>query len=45
MNKKVYMSVRNMPNKLHLTDAKGCMFSKLTVPGININTICNFIKC
>ena len=29
MNKKVYMSVRNMPNKLYLTDAKSCMFSKL----------------
>ena len=26
-NRKVYMSVINMPNKLHLIDAKSCMFS------------------
>ena len=29
MNKKVYMSVRNMPNKLYMTDAKSGMFSEL----------------
>ena len=34
MNKKVYMSVRNMPNKLYLTDAMSCMFSKLCLGSI-----------
>ena len=29
-----FMSVKNMPNKLHLTDAKGCMFSKLCLGSI-----------
>ena len=34
MNKKVYMPVRNMPNKPHLTDAESCMFSKLCLGSI-----------
>ena len=29
INNKVYMSVKIMPNKLHLTVAKSCMLSKL----------------
>ena len=31
---KVYMSVRNIPNKLHLTDAKSCILSKLSLGSI-----------
>ena len=34
INKKVYMSVKYMPNKLYLTDAKSCKFSKLCLGSI-----------
>ena len=36
INKEVYMSVKNMSNKLHLTDAESCMFSKQCLGSLQI---------